>query len=155
MIVRKMRPEEIDSTMICFDYYKSEAIEALPKIADEYDYNSMLGTVRGFASRWDHIWLNAYDGQRVVGFLAGYASESPWNKQLITANVAFVFLQKSHRNMDNFRNMMREFEAWAHQIEATEITAGDIGIHPDENRRIYEHFGFKPILMMSKELVNE
>lgn len=154
MIVRKMNPQEFDSTMICFNYYRDEAIEALPRIAQEYDENSMIETVRLYAVNYEYTWLNAYEGQRIVGFIAGYLTTSPWNKDLTTANVAFVYLLPTHRGLENFKLLMKGFEEWALGCGATELTAGDIGIDIERRQKLYEHFGFKPLLMMSKELTN-
>jgi GNAT superfamily N-acetyltransferase len=155
MIVRKMQPQEFDATIICFQYYRDEAIEALPKIAEEYDENSVIETIRHYAVHYDHCWFNAYEGTRVVGFIAGYASECPWNKEIIDANIAFIYLLDTHKNMDNFRQLLSKFEEWARTIKARNITAGDIGIDPERTRKLYEHFEFKPGVWMNKELTNE
>jgi GNAT superfamily N-acetyltransferase len=154
MIVRQMQPREFDMTVNLFGYYRDEAIQTMPKIADEYDENSVIDTIKTFASKWDHIWLNAYDNQRPVGFIAGYASACPWNSNILDANIAFIYLLDSHKNMDNFRELLSQFEAWARTIKAQNITAGDIGINPERTEKLYEHFGFKPGVWMGKELIN-
>ena len=154
VIVRKMLPTELDATVILFNYYRDEAIEALPIIAEQYDENSMVETIRNYAISYETIWLNAYEGQRPVGFVGGYMTQCPWNNQLVTANIAFIYLLTSHRTLENFRQLLNEFEAWARLIKATEITAGDIGIDIARSQKLYEHFGFKPMLMMSKEFTN-
>ena len=154
MIVRKMRPEEFNSTINLFGYYRDEAIESLPKIADEYDENSVLETIRLYASNYEYSWFNAYDNQRPVGFVAGYFTACPWNKTIIIANIAFIYLLPSHRNMDNFRELLKAFEEWARMGKATQLTAGDIGIDPDRTQRLFEYFDFKPGVWMGKELIN-
>jgi len=151
MIVRKMLAQELDSTMILFNYYRDEAIQSIPRIAEEYDEDSMVETVRTHASKYQYCWFNALEGQRPVGFIAGYITQCPWNKQIITANISFIFMLESHRSMENFRALMIEFTGWARMMEATEITAGDIGINFDRSRRLYEHLGFKELLIMTKE----
>lgn len=155
MIVRKMQPIEFDSTVNLFGYYRDEAIESMPVIEEQYDENSVIETIRTFASKWDHCWFNAYDNTRPVGFIAGYASECPWNKSIIDANIAFIYLLDSHKNMDNFRVLLNHFEQWAKTIGARAITAGDIGINPERTQKLYEHFGFTPGVWMNKELINE
>jgi GNAT superfamily N-acetyltransferase len=149
-----MQPREFDMTVNLFGYYRDEAIQTMPKIADEYDENSVIDTIKTFASKWDHIWLNAYDNQRPVGFIAGYASACPWNSNILDANIAFIYLLDSHRTMDHFRELMTGFEGWARTIKAQNITAGDIGINPERTQKLYEHFGFKPGVWMGKELTN-
>lgn len=155
MIVRKMLPEEFDITVNLFGYYRDEAIESLPQIADEYDENSVIATIRQYASHWEYCWFNAYEGQRPVGFIAGYASACPWNQNKISANIAFIYLLDSHKNLSNFKLLLDKFEEWARVIKASEITAGDIGINPERTRKLYEHFDFKPGVWMGKELINE
>jgi GNAT superfamily N-acetyltransferase len=149
-----MQPREFDMTVNLFGYYRDEAIQTMPKIADEYDENSVIDTIKTFASKWDHIWLNAYDNTRPVGFIAGYASACPWNSNILDANIAFIYLLDSHKNMDNFRELLAQFEAWARTIKAQNITAGEIGINPERTEKLYEHFGFKPGVWMGKELTN-
>ena len=155
MIVRTMHPNELDSTMILFNYYRDEAIEAMPKIADEYDEDSMVETVRSYASNYEYCWFNLYEGQRPVGFVAGYISQCPWNRSIITANIAFIYVLPSHRGMANFKMLLEKFTEWAKLIEASDISAGDIGIDMERSRKVYEHFGFTPMLLMTKELNNE
>jgi GNAT superfamily N-acetyltransferase len=155
MIVRKMQPTEFDATIICFQYYRDEAIKSVPRIAEEYDDNSVIETIRHYASHYDHSWFNAYEGGRVVGFIAGYATETPWNKSIIDSNVAFIYLLDSHKNMDNFRSLLSKFEEWSRMIGARAMTAGDIGINPERTKTLYEHFGFTPGVWMNKELINE
>jgi len=154
MIVRKMRPEEFNSTINLFGYYRDEAIESLPRIADEYDENSVLETIRKYATKYEYCWFNAIDNQRPVGFVAGYFTACPWNKSIISANIVFIYLLPSHRNMDNFRELLKSFEEWARMGKATELTAGDIGIDPERTQRLFEYFDFKPGVWMGKELTN-
>lgn len=155
MIVRKMLPQEFDLTINLVQYYVEEASQQVPTIADEYDENSVLENIRLYASNNDYCWYNMYENTRPIGFIAGYASACPWNKKKITANIEFIYILKSHRSMDKFKALLDKFTEWAKTIEAAEITGGDIGINPDRTQALYENFGFKPILLMSKELINE
>ena len=155
MIVRKMLAQEFDSTVNLFGYYRDEAILSMPVIEEQYDENSVIDTIKQYASHWEYCWFNAYDGQRPVGFIAGYLTACPWNSNIVEANIAFIFLLESHRNMSNFKQLMTEFEAWARLAKASTITAGDIGINPERTQKLYEHFGFKSGVWMGKELINE
>ncbi len=110
MIVRKMQPHELEATVICFNYYRDEAIEALPRIAGEYNENSMVQTIRGYAIKNEFCWFNAYEGQRVVGFIGGYITDLPWNQEILTANISFVYLLPAHRSLECFRSSDNEFE---------------------------------------------
>lgn len=152
MIVRKMHPQEFDVTVNLFGYYRDEAIESIPQIADEYDENSVIETIKEFSIQWNHCWFNAYDAQRPVGFIAGFITSKPWNKEIISGDIYFLYLLKSHRNLDNLKKLMNEFEDWARLCGATQITGGDIGIDIPRSKTIYEHFGFREMLLMSKEL---
>lgn len=150
-----MQGHELDATMILFNYYRDEAIESMPRIAEEYDENSMVMTVRTYASKVEYCWFNAYEGQRPVGFVGGFLSQCPWNEKILTANIAFIYMLPSHRSLDNFKQLLDAFDAWAKTMKAVEITAGDIGIDIERSRRLYEHVGFKEILLMTKELNDE
>jgi len=154
MIVREMYVNEFDATVICFNYYRDAAIESIPQIEEEYDENSVIKTIKARASRAEHCWFNAYDGQRIVGFVAGTLIPQPWNHQILSANIDFIFLIDTHRNMDNFRLLMKKFEEWARHRGATSITGGDIGIDIDRTRTLFEHLGFTPMLLMNKELID-
>ena len=151
MIVRTMQPYELDATVILFNYYRDEAIESVPRIAEEYDENSMVDTIRNYAIRDQYIWLNMYEGQRPVGFIAGFIAQTPWNKDLLIANISFVYLLESHRTLENFKDLYSRFEEWARTFNAYQITGGDIGINIERSQRLYEHLGFKPVLLMVKE----
>jgi GNAT superfamily N-acetyltransferase len=154
MNVREMYVNEFDATVICFSYYRDAAIQSLPHIEEEYDENSVIKTIKARASRAEHCWFNAYDGQRVVGFIAGTVIPQPWNHRILSANIDFIFLLESHRNMDNFKQLMKRFEEWARIREATSMTGGDIGIDIERSRTLFEHMGFEPMLLMNKELSN-
>lgn len=152
MIVRQMQSSELDSTMVLFNYYKDEAIESLPKIAEEYDDNSMLETVRNYAIRPATCWFNSYEGSRPVGFIAGGLVPCPWNKKLVSAHISFVYMLPSHRSLESFKQLMQAFEEWAKANQCYQITGGDIGINIERSAKLYEHFGFKPMLHTFKEI---
>jgi hypothetical protein len=147
-----MLAPELEATLICFKYYVEEAIEAIPRIADEYDEDSIVETVRNHAIDYEYCWFNAYEGQRVVGFIAGFMTQLPWNKTLIMANCDFIYLLPTHRNLENFKSLMAEFEAWGKTINAYQMQIGDIGIDIERRQKLFEAFGFKPQLLMSKEI---
>jgi len=151
MIVRKLVPHEFDVTVNLFNYYFDEAVTVIPSMAEEFDQNSISETIKHYATHYDYCWFNSLDNSRPVGFIAGYATECPWNNSIITANIAFVYLLESHRNIDNFRLLLSEFEQWARLIKATRITGGDIGINAERMEKLYSHFGFKKALFMIKE----
>lgn len=155
MIVRRMQPQEFDVTVNLFNYYIDEAAQALPEIEEQYDSNSVIETIRLYNSHYEYVWFNAYDGQRPVGLVAGCITNLPWNRKLLIGHIDLVYLLDSHKNLDNFRSLYNEFEAWALNCGCSKITAGDIGINPDRTRKIYTHLGFKEGVWLTKELDNE
>ena len=152
MIVRKLHPSEIDLTVNLFSQYFDEAAEVIPSIADEYEVDAVLETIRNYSSHWEYSWFNAVDGQRPVGFIAGCITPVPWNHNKVNAHIVFIYLLPSHRNMDNFRQLLKTFEEWSRNAGAIVISAGDIGIAPERTQKLYEHFDFKPNVWMNKEL---
>jgi GNAT superfamily N-acetyltransferase len=147
-----MQPTEMDITVNLFGYYRDMAVDKLPYIDDEYDTDAVVETIRNYSVLNEYCWFNAYEGQRPVGLIAGCITQPPWTNKRFIAHIDMVFLLESHRSLDNFRQLIKEFEAWARLHNCTQITAGDIGIDPDRLKVLYEHFGFKSALMMVKEI---
>jgi GNAT superfamily N-acetyltransferase len=147
MIVRKMQPSEINSVVTLTRYFAEDA-----GLKDEdYDENEVVQTLKQYSSHWEYCLFVAYEGQRPVGMIGGCVTKLPWNKQL-NAHIDYVYILESHRNLQTFKQLMTEFEAWARLLKVKEITAGDIGIDPERNQRLYAHLEFKPGMWMEKEL---
>lgn len=155
MIVRPMLAKEIDVTVNLFGYYRDEAIQSLPEIEEQYDESSVLETIRLYSSHNEYVWMNAYEGQRPVGLIAGCLTQMPWNKKLLNAHIDMVFLLESHRTIDNFKLLYNTFEQWARGYKCRKITAGDIGINPERTRKIYSHLGFEEHIWMIKDITDE
>ena len=137
MIIRRPRSDELDNIIIVMEYYRDEAnLED-----DDYDSNTMIETVREFLINPSHAWYCLYENQRMVGVVAGYLCPVPWNKK-ITANVQFLYVLPSHRNLANAVKLLKEFEIWAWNQGAIKITAGDIGIDVERTQTFYEHCGY-------------
>jgi GNAT superfamily N-acetyltransferase len=153
MIVRKMLPSEMSVTINLFGYYRDEAVESIPQIAEEYDENAVLETIRTYSTHYEYCWFNAYDGQRPVGLIAGCITKAPWG-DIFTAHCDMIFLLESHRTLDNTKQLLKAFEEWARICGAREITVGDIGINPDRTKKLFTHLGFTEGCWMSKELAN-
>ena len=147
MIVRKMQPNEIDAVILLTRYYAQDA----ELTEEEYDENEVIQTIRLYASNAEYCLRVAFEGQRPVGLIAGCVTKTPWNSTL-NAHIDFVFILESHRNLQTFKQLLDEFEGWARIVNAKEITAGDLGIDPERNQKLYAHYGFKPGMWMEKEL---
>lgn len=150
MIVRQMQPHELDITANLCNYYAQEA--NIPD--EEYDVSAVAETIRTYSSRGEYIWLNAYEGQRPIGLIAGCITKEPWSKTKFNGHIDLIYMLESHRTLDNFKQLVRAFEEWARTVGATKITAGDIGINVERTKKIYSHMGFTEGLWMSKELDN-
>ena len=74
MIVRQMRPEEIDVTVNLFRYYANAAAESQPRFGEEFDANSVVKSIRSRTIHPSTVWLNMMDGGRPVGFITGTIS---------------------------------------------------------------------------------
>lgn len=151
MIVRTMLPQEIDATVNLFNYYYNEAVESIPSMADEYDENSIINTIRNYSIAPQYVWFNLYDGQRPVGFIAGFVGQKAWNHGLMIGNISFIYILPTHRSMPVFKQLVDKFAEWAKSFNCVQITAGDIGIDIERSRAVYEYIGFKPVLLMVKE----
>jgi hypothetical protein len=148
-----MLPSEMNVTINLFGYYRDEAVDSIPNIAEEYDEDHVLETIRHYSTHYEYCWFNAYEGQRPVGLIAGYVCKAPWGP-VYHAHCEMIFLLESHRTMDNVKELLKAFEEWARIAGAKEITAGDIGINPERTKKLLKHLDFREGLWMSKELNN-
>lgn len=147
MIVRKMLPTEMDVTVNLFKYYIDEANLS----DDEWDENTLVEGIREFATQYQYCWLNAYEGQRPIGLIAGCLTKPIYSNKL-EAHINYIFLLESHRTMDNFRSLLKSFEEWARTFQACEITAGDIGINPDRTRKLFTAMDFREGVWLGRSI---
>jgi|TARA_R110000803_G_scaffold153596_1_gene218504 GNAT superfamily N-acetyltransferase len=152
MIVRKMRPEEIDVTVNLCKYYASEASELMPEIEEQFDTNSVINLVRGRTIQDSFFWFNAYEGTRPVGFVSGTMTTPQWNENIVYAHIDLIFVLKEHRNMQSFKQLINQVEEWGAIFDVQKITAGDIGIDVERSRKLYESIGFSEALWMYKDI---
>lgn len=151
LIIKPLRAHDIDNTVIVMEYYRDEA--NLPD--GEYDSDVMLETIRNFVIDPTFSWFNMYEGNRVVGLVAGYIVQLPWSRKLI-GHIQFIYTLPSHRNLTNAKDLVKTFEDWAINLGATQIDAGDIGIDPERTRVFYSQLGYKEKgCNLSKEMINE
>ena len=82
-----MRPDEIDSVLTLFEYYRVAA-----NISEErYDQDRVLNTVREFAVRTNLFFRIALINSRPVGLIGGFLSPDPVEDEL-SATIQFLFL---------------------------------------------------------------
>lgn len=148
MIVRKMHPQELDVTVNLCSYYADEA--KIP--VEDYDTDAVVETIREYTINPEMTWINAYDGTRPVGLIAGCITKLYWTKDHYQGHIDMVYLLESHRTLENFKRLVAEFEAWARQQGCLNVTAGDIGINLERTEKLYEHLGYKRGLWVSKEI---
>ena len=152
MIVRKMRPEEIDVTVNLTRYYAQEAAETIPEIEHQYDTNSVINLIRGRTIEDQYFWFNAYEGQRPVGFVSGTLTAAQWNEEVLYCHIDLIYMLKEHRSIQAFKQLIQSAEEWANIFDCLKITAGDIGINTERTQTLYESLGFDKGLWMSKDI---
>jgi hypothetical protein len=152
MQIRKIHPGEIDDLLNIIHQYAAEAAESMPEIADEIDDSVIVENIRTWSIQNAYNLLVAFEGQRPVGFIAGVITEMPWGKAK-QANIIFIFMTETHRNMDNFKALLDSFETWARQCKAKRICAGDIGVNVDRSRKLYNYLQFNEGLYVTKDIV--
>ena len=91
MIIRPMQPDEIDSVVILFNYYR----DATGIEDDRYSEDRVLQTIRTYTINWNLFFNVAYEGQRPVGLVGGFVSEDPVEGTR-GANIQFCYLVDSH-----------------------------------------------------------
>lgn len=137
LIIKPLRAHDIDKTIIVMEYYRDEA--NLPD--GEYDSDAMADTIRNYVIDPQHAWFNAYEGDRIVGLVAGLLAPIPWSQRYM-AHIQFLYMLPSHRNLVNGKELVKTFEQWALNLGAVKISAGDIGIDTERTRAFYQQAGF-------------
>lgn len=149
MQIRPMEPREIDSVIVLFNYYKEEA-----EVNEErYSENRVLSTIREYCIRPNLFFRIALNGQRPVGLIGGFISEDPVEDER-AATIQFCYLIPEFNSINNYQQMLEEFEAWAKLAKATNIRAIDIGTKITRLNEVYDELGFTPIRIniMNREL---
>ena len=144
-----MLPEELDSVVNLFQYYRDEV-----RIADQdYDEDRVTQTIRSYCINWGQFFRVAYEGQRPIGVIGGFISEDPIDGKA-SAAIQFCYLLESHANEYSYKELLDVFEAWAESVKATSIKCLDIGNNPNRLEDIYTNLGYKalPITIMGKEI---
>ena len=149
MIIRPMETNEIDSVVNLFNYYKDDAL-----IAEErFDENKVLKTIREYNIRPNLFFRVAYNGLRPVGLIGGFLSDDPVEDEL-AATIQFNYLIPEFAQIENYGQLIKEFQHWAESLKVSQIRAIDIGKNIDRLKDVYEDLGFDPIRIsiMNKEL---
>lgn len=152
MIVRRMRPDEIDITVNLCRYYHQEAAEAIPELAEQWDTNSVIKTIRQRSINPALVWLNMYEGSRPVGFISGSFNTAPWNDGIVISAIDMFYILPSHRNIENFRDLYKNYEEYARMVNTTKVFVSDMGVNPDRTNKLYEHFGFERTTSLIKDI---
>ena len=142
MQIRKIHPGEIDDLLSMIHQFAEEAIETMPELAGEIDDAVIVENIRSWSIQHTHILYVAFEGQRPVGFIAGFITQMPWGKTY-QASIQFRYLLKESRSMDNFKALLNKFEEWAKTKTATKILSGDIGVDIERSRKVLGYLGFK------------
>lgn len=144
-----MEEREIDSIITLFEYYREDA-----GINEErYDENKVLKTVREYNIRPNLFFRVAFNGLRPVGLIGGFLSEDPIESE-ITATIQFNYLIPEHNSVENYAQMIAEFQNWAKDLGVKQMRALDIGNNITRLNDVYDILGFNPvrIAIMNKEI---
>ncbi len=86
----------------------------------EFDVDQVMANAWVIVSRDDYgAWL-AYDGDKVIGFLAGHISETLFDKQLSAFDDLFYVLPESQNNGAG-KQLFHAYESWARERGATKL----------------------------------
>ena len=116
VIVRRMRTDELDSTLIALEYMLDEV--ELP----DYDDAATVDNIRTYNIKADHVWFNAYENTRVVGSIGAYIYQDDWSLN-ISAHIQYFYVLPSHRDTLTAKQLVEDVVAWAKNIGAKKMTA--------------------------------
>lgn len=147
MFIREMEPNELDSVITLFGYYREAA--DIPE--DKYDENRVRHTLREYSIRTQLFLRIALNGQRPVGVIGGFLSEDPVDTDF-TANIQFCYLLPEFTS--GYPELIQEFITWATACKVTAVRAIDIGNNYERLRDVYESLDFEVIKLsiMNKEI---
>jgi hypothetical protein len=154
MEIRKIHPGEIDDLLSVIHQFAEEASKAMPEIAGEISDQIIVENIRAWSIQHSHTLFVAFDGQRPVGFIAGFVVQMPWGKTC-QASIQFRFLLENYRTMENFKALLEKFEEWAKTKGATKILSGDIGVDIERSRKVLGYLGFKEGFFAYREIKYE
>lgn len=146
-----MLAEEIDATVTLVKYYYDEAAEAIPTLG-EWDTNSVINTIRGRSITPQLLWLNLYDGSRPVGMISGSFNHAPWNEDVAMANIDLFYILPSHRDLNNFKSLVKGFEEWAAMIDSRFVYVSDMGMNEERTSTLYKRLGYEPATSLVKRI---
>jgi hypothetical protein len=126
MLVRPLRPGDMDNAMILMGYYQDE----LGIDQDNWLTDSVVASVKYFASHSECCCLIAVEHSRVVGILLGNAKKEFYNNDWATA-VQLLYFMPSHNNMANQLQIYTEFRKWSEKLSAKKIMLLDVGDKTD------------------------
>lgn len=130
MIIRHLRPTDINNTVILMNYYRDDA-----GIADEdWDVSSIVQNLKQYAIGGDHACLLAMEGDRVVGGIFGSVRKEFYNSKC-AAIIHFIFLIPTHRTAANYQNLYDEFTNWSNRFGVEKVLLTDL---MDNNTKLIE-----------------
>lgn len=150
MLVRPLRPQDLDNTMIMMDYYREEMDIGQD---EEWNENSVIQSIRLYSTNAECMFLVAVESDRVVGCCSGIARKEFYNDTIETV-MQMMFLLPSHRNKENYQQLLGEFLNWSHLVKSQRMLLVDIG---NSNTRIQTiadtlNFDHKNIRVFVKEI---
>ena len=149
LIIRPMEPNELDSVLILFEYYRAEA-----DITEEkYSQDRVLKTVKEYSIRPNLFFRVAYAGLRPVGLIGGFLSQDPVEDE-ITATIQFNYIIPDYATIDNYSALIDSFTEWSQQFSVSQIRALDIGNRFNRLQSVYDELDFNPVRVsiMNKEI---
>jgi len=136
MIVRNLRPDDMNAVMTLMNYYCDEI-----NVGEDWDESKVIQTVRRYSSNVHHICLVAMEGQRAVGIALGSLVEESYNDNL-NGLIEVLFLLPSHRTDENYIQIFNELKNWSTLLKNKRIGIIDWGNNPERLIPIINILGF-------------
>ena len=137
MLVRPLRPEDMNNVMILMNYYKDEM-----QIADdEWDEDAVVQSIKFFASNMQCTCLVAVEGYRIVGLLIGNVKKEFYNNKF-SAAIQMFYLMPGYKHNEYYGQMYKEFVAWSQLNKAEKILMMDMSDNTDSLINVKELLEF-------------
>ena len=121
MLVRNLRPQDIDLLLVMMSYYRDEV-----NISDEdWDENSVIQSIKFYATNLELTCLVAVENSRIVGCLLASMKKEFYNNN-VSAAIQMLYLLPSHRQRENYQQLYNEFLNWTIGTKLEKILLIDI-----------------------------
>lgn len=122
MIIKKLQAPEFDRTITLVKEYAEEV--GYGEVNDDF----YIDNIRAMAIDPSCVWLNAFEGNSIIGFIGGNIAEDTLSSKRM-AVISYLYLLPERRQEDNLKSLMWDFMK---SVESLDIGVSQIVVTANE-----------------------